>query len=332
MKLKSIFAHGICFAFASKETGIRMKVFQYIGKVCSYLGWVFFGAFVVPIIAVITLAFIAFSSSSHVEDRGITSFGSGKGNEVGVIELLGEISDSSHFLKLINSAAKSDNLKALVVRIDSPGGTVGAAEEMYRAIKEADKLKPVVCSLGNMAASGGLYAAVACRKIVANRGTLSGSIGVIMMMPNFQEVMDRFGLRMNVIKSGQYKDSGSPYRAYTEADRQILQSVVDNAYKQFVDVVASSRGLDREVVKKFADGRIIIGEEAHSLGIVDEFGGVPEAAKLALTLAGTPGEPEIVPIKKRESLKDLFEEIRVSAGVSFLRQYGSPQLLYRAEF
>ncbi|MCL4140099.1 UNVERIFIED_CONTAM: hypothetical protein GTU68_011672 [Idotea baltica] len=223
-----------------------------------------------------------------------------------------------------------DKIKAIVVRIDSPGGAVGASEEIFRAIKRADTKKPVVCSLGNLAASGGLYSAVGCRKIVTNRGTITGSIGVIMMSPNVAQVMDRLGVGMTVIKSGQFKDSGSPFRAQTEEDKTLLQSLVNASYDQFLTAVAENRSLDKEAVRAFADGRVILGEQAVEWGLADSFGGPEEAAVIALELSGDTSkeDPEIVGIPAAEGLKAIFSQMQLQYE-TLSTIWTRPTLLYR---
>ena len=220
--------------------------------------------------------------------------------------------------------------KAVVVRVDSPGGSVGAAEEIYRAIKTAreSKKKPIVCSLGSIAASGGLYAATACEKIVSNAGTLTGSIGVVLMLPNFEHILSTIGLRMNVIKSGAYKDAGSPFREIAPQDRVLLQASVDEAYEQFIKVVADSRSLNLDEVRKFADGRVILGESALKLGLVDQIGGLQQAGKLALTLAGVQGEPEMTGIEQKHGLRAIFEDLEQSRLSLFMNRWSAPTMMF----
>ena len=191
--------------------------------------------------------------------------------------------------------------------------------------------KPVVCSLGNIAASGGMYAAAGCRNVVTNEGTLTGSIGVILMMPNVSSVIEKYGFSMNVVKSGRFKDSGSPFRSFEGSDRELLQSLVDKTYEQFVSVIAESRKLDIEKVREFADGRIILGEQAVAWGLADEIGGVARAAKLALELTGEEeAEPEIVKVPKPTGLMALFEGFGEARIVHWIRSFGKLQLLFRA--
>jgi protease IV len=249
---------------------------------------------------------------------------------VAVVELTGEMLSSDAVRKSLKKVVDEKKIKAVVVRIDSPGGSVGAAEEVNRAIKESDQKKPVVCSLGNIAASGGLYAAVGCRKIVANAGTLTGSIGVILMMPNLESVANYVGVQMNVIKSGKFKDTGSPFRKLDSDDRTLLQSLVDKSYRQFVQTVADGRHLDVEKVKTFADGRIILGEEAVEKGLVDEIGGLEQAAKAALEAAGDSAEPEIITLKKAMGLRSLLREWQGTQLLNWISSLRHMRLLYQA--
>ena len=253
---------------------------------------------------------------------------------VGVIELTGEILTSDEFRLNLKRAIESKKIKSVVVRIDSPGGSVGASEEIYRLIRESSEKKPIVCSMGNLAASGGLFASLACKKVVANESTLTGSIGVILMTPNFHSIMDRVGFSMNVIKSGKFKDTGSPFREFTDEDRQLMQSLIDSSYAQFVRTVSESRGISVENVKKFADGRIILGSQAKELGLIDEIGGVDRAAKLSLELAGDTGEPELVKVKKPTGLmaylgtEELSQILPLNA-LRWVQNQDRMQLLYR---
>ncbi len=249
---------------------------------------------------------------------------------VAVVDLSGEILSSEKFSKKLRKQVEDADIKAIVVQIDSPGGAVGAAEEMYRAILAADKKKPVFCSLGSVAASGGFYAAMACRKVFTHAGTISGSIGVILMSPNFTTIMERLGVGVNVIKSGQFKDAGSPFRPATDAERSLLQALVNQAYEQFVRVIATGRKLDLEKIRPVADGRVILGESLVELGFADSIGGVEEAATEALAAAGGAGEPEIVYPKSGEGLLELFGEIGQSSSIRRLLGTNEDlQLLYR---
>lgn len=253
-------------------------------------------------------------------------------NAVAVVPLKGEILSSRKFRTLLKQAEENESIKGIVVQIDSPGGAVGASEEIYAAIKaagEREKGKPVVCALSNIAASGGLYAAMGCKKIVTNRGTLTGSIGVILMLPEFWKIADRFGFQMNVIKSGQFKDAGTPFRQLTKDEGALFQGLVDKTYEQFVQTVSAARGLPVAEVKKFADGRVIVGEEAVSLKLVDEVGDVVRAAKIALQAAGKSEEPELI-YQRPEGFWSLPAEVEESKIFFILRSLGRVRLLYQS--
>ncbi len=269
-------------------------------------------------------------SEFGASDLDLASLNIKTDHAVGVAELEGEIISSKGFVKSLKKLVENEKINAIVVRIDSPGGAVGASEEIFSAIKQADKKKPVVCSLSSIAASGGIYSAMGCRKIIANRGTLTGSIGVIMMSPNVGDLIKEYGVKMTVIKSGKYKDSGSPFRTVTDGDRAILQNVVDSAYEQFVDVIAQSRGLEHEAVKKFADGRVITGDQAKELGLIDETGDLNRAAKVALEFSGDDAEPEIILPKKPTNFMALLEQTQESRLYHWISSLGRTQLLYRA--
>lgn len=261
--------------------------------------------------SLLTVLFAVFAIVFFVGSRGVFDVKDVKkdsGLGVGLAKLEGEISDVSTFEKRVNQLLKDDNVKTIVARIDSPGGSVGASEEAYRVLKFADSKKPVVCSFGNSAASGGLFAAMGCRKIVSNKGTITGSIGVIMMSPYVGKIAETVRAEMNVIKSGQFNDAGSPFRPMEEKDRGLLQNLVDQAHSQFVSTIAQSRSLEPAVVQKFADGRIILGESAKELGLIDSFGGIREAAKLSLELAGIEGEPEILDVPATDKFLKFFRK------------------------
>ena len=176
---------------------------------------------------------------------------------------------------------------ALLLRIDSPGGTVGDSQEIHAAITRLrDKGCRVVASFGNISASGGVYIGVAAEQIVANAGTITGSIGVILRGNNLSRLLERIGIQFETVKSGLYKDILSPDRALTSGERQLLQELIDASYGQFVAAVAGGRKLDEAVVRSFADGRVFTGAQAKDLGLVDQLGDEDAARRLAADLAG----------------------------------------------
>ena len=225
----------------------------------------------------------------------IVSFLYVSGDKVGVLEIKGLISDSSEINKAIIAFREREDIKAIVLRIDSPGGAVGPSQEIYReVIKVKKENKVVVASMGSVAASGGYYIAAAADQIVANPGTITGSIGVIIEFANVQELLDKLGLKGVVIKSGKFKDTGSPLREMGDEERSILQGVVNDIHRQFVAVVAENRKLDINDVKDIADGRIFSGAQAQKARLVDKLGNLEDAVELASNLAGIEGKPHVV--------------------------------------
>lgn len=231
------------------------------------------------------------------------------GEKIGVIEVFGPIVDSRQIIEQLHDFRDNDNVKALVLRIDSPGGGVGPSQEIHDEVKAFDAVKPVVVSMGSVAASGGYYIAAAAREIIANPGTITGSIGVIMEFANFQELLDKIGLSSVVVKSGEFKDIGSPTRQMTAAEREILQNLIDDVHSQFVASVAAGRQMDEALVASIADGRIFSGHRAMQLGLVDRMGNLEVAIRRAAELAGIDGEPNVVyPPSKKPGFIDLFIE------------------------
>lgn len=216
------------------------------------------------------------------------------GEAIGVLVVEGSIDDSHESIKELKRFGEMGGIKAVVVRVDSPGGEVAPTQEIYEAIEKLKKKKPVIASLGSMAASGGYYIASACHQIVANPGTLTGSIGVIMELGNVEELMRKVGLKGYSIKSGPHKDVGSPLRPLSPEGRAILQALVDDVHGQFVRAVAKGRGLPEAKVRQLADGRVYSGEQAKRLGLVDHLGNMDDAIDLAANRGGIKGVPEII--------------------------------------
>lgn len=250
------------------------------------------------------------------------------GDRIGVVEVLGVISDPQETVKWLKTFREDGSTKAIVIRIDSPGGAVGAAQEIYREVLRTRSCKKVVASLGNVAASGGYYIACGADKVVANPGTLTGSIGVVMHFASLEELFRKLGIKGYVIKSGPYKDVGSPWRGMTSKERALIQEVIDNVHEQFVRAVAEGRKLPLEKVKEIADGRILSGEQALQLGLVDRLGSFEDAVELAKDLAGIKGKVHLVYGREKPSLlqylieglwrKGWKEISRGLAGLSYL--------------
>jgi protease-4 len=215
------------------------------------------------------------------------------GDGVGVLLVEGAIDDSREVLAELKRFKDAPWIKAVVVRIDSPGGAVAPTQEIVDEIHRTRKKKPLIASLGGTAASGGYYIASACEKIVANAGTLTGSIGVIMQLNNVEELMKKIGVRGYNIKSGPNKDIGSPFQPLSPQGKEILQSLVDNVHTQFVRAVAKGRGMTEADVRRLADGRVYSGAQAKDLGLVDQLGSLEDAIDMAAKRAGIEESPVV---------------------------------------
>ena len=255
------------------------------------------------------------------------------GPNVAVIELSGVITDASEVLKALYSEARNKDTKAIVLRIDSPGGAVAPSEEIYNAVRRLKAEKPIVVSMGSMAASGGLYSAASASKIFCQPGTQTGSIGVIMQVPNFSTIADKVGVSMITIKSGALKDVGNQFRPMTEEDRRFLEEVAARVHKNFIQAIAEGRKLSVDKVEKFADGRVLLGSEAKDLGLVDGFGDIYDAAREALVLAKVELKADQIPNLVYANKKKNFLERALDSEtlIPSLVEWGSvPTLKYLA--
>ncbi len=230
------------------------------------------------------------------------------GPRVAVVEIEGIIVDGSTAVRELREHSENPSVKAVILRVNSPGGVVAPTQEIFSAIQRVRKGgKPVIASFGAVAASGGYYVATAADRIYANPGTLTGSIGVVMQMANIEGLLKKVGVDYVVVKAGSYKDIGNFARTMTPEERKILQALLDDVYSQFVDAVAEGRGLDRKQVLAFADGRIYSGQQAQALKMVDELGGFEDAVEAAGKLANISGRPKLLYPRRRFSLRDLLE-------------------------
>ena len=233
--------------------------------------------------------------------------GFSSGDKVAVLRVEDIILDSQIYLESIESITKDDDIKALVVRIDSPGGAVGPSQEIFSELKQLGNELPIVASIGGVGASGGYYIACAAEKIYANPGAITGSIGVIAQFASYEKLLDWAKIDVEVIKSGKYKDVGSAFREMNKEDKQYIQQLIDNVYDQFKAAVASSRDLDPKEIDRVADGKIYTGEQALNLKLIDELGTINDAVTAAGELGGIEGKPEVVNFpKKRSKLFDLL--------------------------
>ncbi len=252
------------------------------------------------------------------------------GDKIAIVEIKGVITQSSGIIEEINQYQEDEGVKAIILRIDSPGGGVGPAQEIHREILKfkLKSKKKVVTSMGSVAASGGYYIACASDLIIANPGTITGSIGVLMEFTNIEELFKKIGIKGVVLKSGEHKDIGSPFREMTPEEKRIIQEVIDNVHRQFVQAVAEGRKMDREKVMQIADGRILTGEQAKQIGLVDQIGNLQDAIDIVAKMVGIEGKPNILYPKRRFSLWELLVRETTSAILDTLSEKGF-ELNYR---
>jgi protease IV len=244
----------------------------------------------------------------------VTDDGLPGGAKVAVVEVEGVIGvsaerslDSEGIVRTLGEYRDDPSVRAVVLRINSPGGVVAPTQEIFTAVRRLrEAKKPVVASLGSVAASGGYYVAVAADRIYASPGTLTGSIGVVMQLANLEGLLKKVGVEYVVVKAGAYKDVGNLARAMTPEERRILQALLDDVYDQFILAVADGRGLEPKDVRAFAEGRIYSGRQAHGLKMVDDLGGLEDAIEAAAKMAGLPPKPKVVYPRRRFSLRDLL--------------------------
>ncbi len=249
------------------------------------------------------------------------------GKKVAIVKVAGSIFNSEKVIKELDDIKERKDVVAVVLRVNSPGGGIAPSQEIYQKVKDLNETKPVVTSMGDVAASGGYYIALGSHTIVANPGTVTGSIGVIVNYPVVTELMEKVGVDVETIKSGDLKDAGSPTREVTDEDLSYFNDVVMNLHHQFVRVVAISRRLDKEVVEELADGRVYTGEQSLELGLIDTLGTFDDAIRLAGELGGIEGKPKTVEPKRRKPslidwlFGDKIQEVR--------NQFSIPRFEYR---
>ena len=244
------------------------------------------------------------------------------GDKIAIVEVKGVISQSSGIIEELQQYVDDKDVKAIILRIDSPGGGVGPSQEIYREVMKIRPKKKVVTSMGSVAASGGYYIASASDLIVANPGTITGSIGVIMQFSNFEELLKKIGIKGVVLKSGEHKDIGSPFREMTPEEKKIMQDVLDNVHQQFIQAVADGRKLDPAKVAEIADGRIFTGEQAKNLGLVDQMGNLQDTIEITAKMVGISGRPNVIYPKKRLSIWELLMRDMASAVIDVLNEKG----------
>jgi protease-4 len=278
-------------------------------------------------VATVALAFIVVNMALSGDRPSL----SGLTGRVGLVDVVGEISDSEPFVAQMERLERDATVRAIVLRLDSPGGGVAASQEMYEAVRKVrGQGKPVVASMAGVAASGAFYVACAADSIVSNPGTLTGSIGVIMSFPNTEELFRKVGVGIQVVKTGKFKDIGSIHRPLTEDERNLLQDVLTNVYDQFIEAIADGRSLNREDILPYADGRVFTGDQALEYGFVDRLGDLDDAVQMAAKMGGIRGRPSIVrKDRRRVSVFDFLDEKMNQLGGAAGLTASGPRLEYR---
>lgn len=268
----------------------------------------------------------------YFSDQEASSF-SFSTNQVALLEVEGPIFDSQTFNQQLKDYGRRSSVRAVVLRLNTPGGGVAATQEIYEAVLRfrAETRKKVIASMSSVAASGGYYIACAADRVYANPGTITGSIGVIAEWYNYGDLLRWAKLQDVVIKSGEYKDAGNPARPLTEAERAYFQRLIDGLYNQFVSAVARNRKMTDDVVRKLADGRVYTGEEAKGLGLIDDLGTLQDAIQAAAKMSGIAGEPKVVtPPKRKLSLLDfLFGESKSVLSLPFPMDPSQSQIRFQ---
>jgi protease IV len=259
--------------------------------------------------SLLILYFIFMPSSEESID-----YVSGVGEKIAVVELKGVILESESTIKKLKRFQKDRSIKAILFRVDSPGGGVVASHEIYNEVRLIrDNGKPVVVSMGSVAASGGYYVSCGANLIVANPGTLTGSIGVISQFLRLDPMLQKIGVEMNTVKSGKFKDAGNPFREMTSEDKKYFQDLMDDVHRQFIDIVEKERKLDHEKLVSYADGRVFTGEQAKSMGLVDSIGTFEDAVRITARIAGIRGEPALVKEQKRKTfLERMLGDVKIT--------------------
>jgi protease-4 len=259
-------------------------------------------------ITIIFLAFLAivlFALFSNIHWSSKSSISRSRGN-IAVVDIKGVIVSAEKIAGQLTKYRQRSNIKGMIIRIDSPGGGSAAFQEIYREIRRVRESGiPVVASIASVGASGGYYAALGATKIMANPGSIVGSIGVIVDFPVAVELLNKIGIDVQTVKSGQYKDTGSPYREFTLEDEKRLDFVVQDIFDQFVTTIADERGILKKELLKISDGRIFTGSQAKELSLIDTLGTFEDAVLMIAEMAGIQGRPKLVFSQKQK--KTLFD-------------------------
>ncbi len=268
-------------------------------------------------LSILSILFFTFIFGIIIGSFLIGRDGISPGDKIAIVNIDGIILDSKKYLKSFKSIKENHSIKGVVVRINSPGGAVGPSQEIYSELRNLSTYKPVVASMGSVAASGGYYIACAAEKIYANPGTITGSIGVIAQFANYEELLDWAKVDFEVIKSGKLKDVGSPLKKMSKEERQFIQSLIDNVHMQFAKVVSENRDIGMNKIRSLTDGRIFTGEQAKNLNLIDELGSLNVAVNEAAKLSNLEEDPQTIefPEEKSPFLELLLSKSGFSSGI-----------------
>lgn len=283
---------------------VKQQNSQSSGSSSRWFWGIFLGLFIMGMVFV-AVSFLVFASA--IKRDGGEYISGGNGDKIAIVEINDVIVSSEKTVGEIKRFREDKSIKAIILRVNTPGGGVAASQEIYEEVKKTrDSGKIIVVSMGSIAASGGYYISMGSSLIIANPGTLTGSIGVIAQFMSIKDLADKLGITQTTIKSGNLKDAGSPFRQMNDSDKAYFQDVVDNSFGQFLEVVSKERKMDMETLKKYANGRVFTGLQAKEYGLIDSLGTFEDAIRITSKMAGIEGEPRIVREKKKFSF---FEEL-----------------------
>jgi protease-4 len=255
---------------------------------------------ILSVLALLTIGFVILIIvliAPSTKDTELVTIG--RGEKLAVVEVYGVITSSDDVVRQLKKYREDNSIEGIILRVNSPGGAVVPSQEIYSEVRNTREIKPVIVSMGSLAASGGYYVSCGGTRLVANCGTLTGSIGVISEFLQLHGALDKLGIDVKIIKSGKLKDAGASSRPMTKEDEKYFQTLMDEVHRQFMDVVEKERGLTNEEVLELADGRVFTGEQALERGLVDTLGTYEDAVKIAAAIAGIDGDPALVVERKR---------------------------------
>ena len=274
--------------------------------------------FVFGVMMILLAVALVMGAMAFFRSMGWTAGGFALGDKVGVVHINGTIMDSTEVVDWIRTLEEDDDVKGVLLRVDSPGGAIAPSQEIYAAVTRLNKVKPVVASYGSVAASGGYYASAPARVIVANPGSITASIGVMAEFITVTDALEKLGIKPEVLTTGRYKAAGTPLRELTPGQREQLLGLMLDMHEQFVTDVAKARSMDRDRVAAIADGRAVSGRQALALGLVDLLGSRRDAIDKLKELCGIEGKAALVegPVKEQTLLQEILGSVHIDLSAS----------------